>query len=198
MPAAKASASPFASGSSHAPATLCRLISAASGQSSEGAGPSLTETPVASSLTASALNLSESDPGKVIPADSMAMPPQGASRLIRPSSREGAADGAPELTSAERNNALARCTGCQSDCLAKGVVELNINLLPPSPARVPFVRSRPLAKRASVPLKRTRLQQTSELLLRSLCFRALMCLRALPLDESLEQRLFIAIARPVE
>src|SRR5262249_58670656 len=37
-------------------------------------------------------------------------------------------------------------------------------------------------------------QQTSELLLRSLCFRALMCLRALPLDEPLEQRLFIAIA----
>src|SRR5262245_23157686 len=127
----------------------------------------------------------------------MAMPPQGASRLIRPSSCEGAADGAPELTSAERNNALARCTGCQSDCSAEGVAELNMNLLPPSPARVPFVRS-PLAKRASVPLKRTRLQQTSELLLRSLCFRALMCLRALPLDESLEQRLFIAIARPVE
>src|SRR5262249_62147533 len=121
----------------------------------------------------------------------MAMPPQGASRLIRPSSCEGAADGAPELTSADRNNALGRCTGCQSDCSAEGVVELNMNLLPPSPARVPFVRSRPhspLAKRASVPLKRTRLQQTSELLLRSLCFRALMCLRALPLDESLEQR----------
>src|SRR5262249_15399902 len=61
--------------------------------------------------------------------------------------------------------------------------------LAPSFARRSALRAvtPPFPTRASVPLKRTRLQQTSELLLRSLCFRALMYLRALQLAESLEQ-----------
>ena len=105
------------------------------------------------------------------------------------------ANGAVSFSSAERSNALARCTGCKSGRSARGVVEPNIMTLPYSPARVPVVpvHSPIPPYGALVP---PNAPSSHELTDRSFCSlvaqRCALVLRApLPFDEFLEQRLLL-------
>ena len=105
------------------------------------------------------------------------------------------ANGAVSFNSAERSNALARCTGCKSGRSARGVVEPNIMTLPYSPTRVPVVpvHSPIPPYGALVPPNAPSSHELTDSSFCSLVAKrcALVLRAALPFDEFLEQRLLL-------